>query len=159
MLWGEGVIPSRYVMLWGEGIIPSRAKIAYIRFGLFFACLGMPVHIIATREGKAKSRENNKQRRYVTRPLWGGKQANKTKLDQISRHGTGHGIGAYGFIHESPIQVRTTPRELAKFQTWEVFSFKPQRNSGAYNGHLEIVVILDEHQLEIDNHQKANHDS
>ena len=21
------------------------------------------------------------------------------------RHGTGHGIGAYGFIHESPIQV------------------------------------------------------
>ena len=21
------------------------------------------------------------------------------------RHGTGHGIGAYGFIHESPVQV------------------------------------------------------
>ena len=22
------------------------------------------------------------------------------------RHGTGHGIGSYGFIHESPIQVQ-----------------------------------------------------
>ena len=32
---------------------------------------GMPVHIIATREGKTKSRENNKLQRYVTRPWWG----------------------------------------------------------------------------------------
>ena len=43
-----------------------------------------------------------------------------TRMDQLARwhllkvgldyrHGTGHGIGAYGLIHESPIQVRNWP--------------------------------------------------
>ena len=30
---------------------------------------------------------------------------NLYKVGLNYRHGTGHGIGAYGFIHESPIQV------------------------------------------------------
>ena len=30
---------------------------------------------------------------------------NLFKVGLNYRHGTGHGIGAYGFIHESPIQV------------------------------------------------------
>ena len=33
------------------------------------------------------------------------------------RHGTGHGIGAYGFIHESPIQVRTIRTNYLKSGT------------------------------------------
>ena len=28
------------------------------------------------------------------------------------RHGTGHGIGSYGFIHESPVQVSINRKQL-----------------------------------------------
>ena len=36
---------------------------------------------------------------------------NLFKVGLNYRHGTGHGIGSYGFIHESPIQVRSDKRE------------------------------------------------
>ena len=41
------------------------------------------------------------------------------------RHGTGHGIGAYGFIHESPIQVRVYAKEEHPFEEGQFFSDEP----------------------------------
>ena len=41
------------------------------------------------------------------------------------RHGTGHGIGAYGFIHESPIQVRIYAKEEHPFEEGQFFSDEP----------------------------------
>ncbi len=40
---------------------------------------------------------------------------NLYKVGLNYRHGTGHGIGAYGFIHESPVQVRENYRYLLLF--------------------------------------------
>lgn len=59
-----------------------------------------------------------------------------TRLDILARrpllevglnylHGTGHGIGAFGFIHESPIQVRLYGKEEHSFEVGQFFSDEP----------------------------------
>ena len=40
---------------------------------------------------------------------------NLYKVGLNYRHGTGHGIGAFGFIHESPIQVRSNGKSSIFF--------------------------------------------
>lgn len=41
------------------------------------------------------------------------------------RHGTGHGIGAYGTVHESPIQVRIYKKEEHELKVGQFFSDEP----------------------------------
>jgi len=41
------------------------------------------------------------------------------------RHGTGHGIGAYGLVHESPIQVRIYKEEEHQLKVGMFFSDEP----------------------------------
>ena len=39
------------------------------------------------------------------------------------RHGTGHGIGAYGLVHESPIQVE---HHFISFIVYSLTLFRPE---------------------------------
>jgi len=41
------------------------------------------------------------------------------------RHGTGHGIGAYGLVHESPVQVRIYKKEEHELKVGMFFSDEP----------------------------------
>ena len=47
---------------------------------------------------------------------------NLFKVGLNYRHGTGHGIGSYGFIHESPIQVSITRKQLFIYSLINSFS-------------------------------------
>jgi len=50
---------------------------------------------------------------------------NLFKVGLNYRHGTGHGIGSYGFIHESPIQVRVYSSEEHPMREGYFFSDEP----------------------------------
>ena len=50
-------------------------------------------------------------------------------------HGTGHGIGAYGFIHESPIQVR---KDLLISRN-ELWKSRKQQNNYIFNQYSIIL--------------------
>ena len=50
---------------------------------------------------------------------------NLFKVGLNYRHGTGHGIGAYGTVHESPIQVRIYKKEEHELKVGQFFSDEP----------------------------------
>ena len=57
-------------------------------------------------------------------------------------HGTGHGIGAYGFIHESPIQVRVYSNEEHEMKAGYFFSDEPgYYEKGNFGIRLETVLM------------------
>ena len=76
----------------------------------------------------------------------------ETRLDILARwnlmrvglnynHGTGHGIGAYGLIHESPIQVRIYKDEEHPMLRGYFFSDEPgYYESGQFGIRLETVL-------------------
>ena len=75
-----------------------------------------------------------------------------TRLDILSRwnlwrvgldynHGTGHGIGAYGLIHESPIQVRVYGKQEHPILEGYFFSDEPgYYEAGNFGIRLETVI-------------------
>ncbi len=57
------------------------------------------------------------------------------------RHGTGHGIGAYGLIHESPIQVRVYGTQEHELKPGQFFSDEPgYYQKGEFGMRLETVL-------------------
>ena len=59
------------------------------------------------------------------------------------RHGTGHGIGAYGFIHESPTQVRVYSPEEHPMREGYTFSDEPGYYEAGMGGvRLETVLLV-----------------
>ena len=59
------------------------------------------------------------------------------------RHGTGHGIGAYGNIHEGPISVRPTKQDIAPAPLRENMFFSDEPGyyeDGVYGIRLETIV-------------------
>eukprot|EP00094_Tigriopus_californicus_P008031 TCALIF_07731-PA protein Name:"Similar to AMPP Probable Xaa-Pro aminopeptidase P (Tuber melanosporum (strain Mel28))" AED:0.31 eAED:0.31 QI:0/0.83/0.71/1/1/1/7/0/582 len=73
------------------------------------------------------------------------------------RHGTGHGIGAFGFIHESPIQVRMYGKEEHVFEVGQFFSDEPGYYEAQQFGiRLETVLRVVERPIlkynELDDH-------
>jgi Xaa-Pro aminopeptidase len=61
------------------------------------------------------------------------------------RHGTGHGIGAYGLVHESPIQVRVYKKEEHELLPGQFFSDEPGLYfEGEFGIRLETVLRVEE---------------
>lgn len=61
------------------------------------------------------------------------------------RHGTGHGIGAYGLVHESPTQVRVYKREEHELLPGQFFSDEPGVYiEGEVGIRLETVLRVEE---------------
>lgn len=66
---------------------------------------------------------------------------NLWKVGLNYRHGTGHGIGAYGFIHESPVQVRVYAKEEHPMEEGYFFSDEPGYYEPGVSGvRLETVL-------------------
>jgi len=72
----------------------------------------------------------------LARAVFPGDTTTDTRLDILARqhllrvglnyrHGTGHGIGAYGLIHESPIQLRVYKKEEHPLKKGYFFSDEP----------------------------------
>ena len=65
----------------------------------------------------------------------------KKGLDYL--HGTGHGIGAYGEVHEGPILVRMKNDKPGKFQTGVFFSDEPgYYQEGDWGLRLEQILMV-----------------
>lgn len=76
-----------------------------------------------------------------------------TRLDILARwnlwqvglnynHGTGHGIGAHGYIHESPVQVRVYAKEEHPIQEGYMFSDEPgYYEAGNFGIRLETILM------------------
>jgi len=77
----------------------------------------------------------------------------ETRLDILARwnlmrvgldynHGTGHGIGAYGLVHESPVQVRIYKEEEHPMRQGYFFSDEPgYYDAGNFGIRLETVLM------------------